>query len=110
MELRDYLRIIRRRWMLIVTTFLLVVIAAAAVTFQTTPQYQSSTDLFVSTSANDVSEAYQGGTFSAQRVSSYADVATSVATASMVGGELGIDETGRGRSRPRSRRRCCRRR
>lgn len=49
---------------------------AALVTFQMTPQYASSARLFVSTSTGDSGEAYQGSLFSAQRVLSYADLAT----------------------------------
>lgn len=77
MELKDYLRILRRRWLMVVTCVLLVVGAAAALTFTTTPVYQSTARLFVSTSGDgggDVSSAYQGGLFSQQRVSSYADL------------------------------------
>lgn len=77
MELRDYLRILRRRWLLIVTVILLVVGGAAAWTFTSTPIYQSTARLFVSTAASDTGDsagaAYQGGLFSQQRVTSYAD-------------------------------------
>jgi capsular exopolysaccharide synthesis family protein len=75
-ELRDYLRIARRRWTLIVGCMVAAVAIAAAVTFQTTPQYSSSARLFVSTSQSDSAEAYQGSLFSAQRVTSYADLAS----------------------------------
>lgn len=76
MELRDYLRIARRRWVLIVASVVVAVAVAALVTFQMTPQYASSARLFVSTSTSDSGEAYQGSLFSAQRVQSYADLAT----------------------------------
>ncbi|ANH38206.1 Tyrosine-protein kinase YwqD [Nocardioides dokdonensis FR1436] len=78
MELKDYLRILRRRWLMVVASTLIVVGAASAFTFTATPQYQSTARLFVSTygdggsGSGDVSSAYQGGLFSQQRVSSYA--------------------------------------
>ena len=59
-ELSDYLRILRRRWRLVVATLLLVLVAAALITWRTTPQYQSTTQLFISTSASSSAEAYQG--------------------------------------------------
>src|SRR3954447_9368118 len=73
-ELRDYLKVVRRRWRVIVTSLLVVVAIAAIVTFRTTPEYQSNARLFVSTTEQSTSDAYQGGLFSIQRVSSYADL------------------------------------
>lgn len=76
MELRDYLRIMRRRWLLIVSSMIVAIGVAAAVTFNMTPQYASTAGLFVSTTPSDSNEAYQGSLFSAQRITSYADLAT----------------------------------
>lgn len=76
MELRDYLRIMRRRWTLIVACVLLAVGAAAVVTMRATPQYASTSRLFISTPSGASADAYQGGLFSQQRVASYADLIT----------------------------------
>lgn len=73
-DLRDYLRTIRRRWALIAVTLLAVVGAAATLTATATPLYASSARIFVSTTPTTESDAYQGGLFSAQRVTSYADL------------------------------------
>src|SRR3954447_13260932 len=73
-ELRDYLKVVRRRWRVIVTSLLVVVAIASIITFRTTPEYRSSSRLFVSTTEQSTSDAYQGGLFSIQRVSSYADL------------------------------------
>ena len=91
MELADYLRILRRRWRLIVATVLLVVVAAALITWRTTPQYQSSTQLFISTSASSSAEAYQGNLFSSQRLASYADLTTGTELATRVASATGSD-------------------
>lgn len=92
MELRDYLRILRRRWLLITLTTLLCLGAAAAVTASMTPVYEASSRLFVSTAQSDTTgDAYQGGLFSAQRVTSYANLVSSRETASRVADELGLD-------------------
>ena len=91
MELQDYLRIARRRWVLIVSCVVAAVGVAALVTFQTTPQYSSSARLFVSTSQNDTGDAYQGSLFSAQRVTSYADLTSGQALSRRVIDKVGLD-------------------
>lgn len=92
MELTDYLRIVRRRWRVILLTLLVVVAVAATVTVQATPLYSSSARLFVSTTESDASQAYQGGLFATQRVSSYADlVPKSRRLADVVAEDLGGD-------------------
>src|SRR4028118_71656 len=74
MELRDYMRIVTRRWKLIVGCMLLALAAATFLTMRATPQYASTAGLFVSTPSGGTSDAYQGGLFSQQRVASYADL------------------------------------
>lgn len=95
MELRDYLRIIRRRWLLIVACFLVAIGAAALFTLRATPQYQSTARLFISTPSSDstVAGAYQGGLFSQQRVTSYADLVTGKQIAERVVKKLGLSES-----------------
>jgi len=75
-ELRDYVRILRRRWRLVVVCLVVTLAAAAGMTAQMTPQYRSTSQLFVSTSSSSSSDAYQGSLFSTQRVASYADLVT----------------------------------
>ena len=89
MELKDYWEIIRRRWVMILGCLVLAIGAAGVLTWQTTPLYESSTRLFVSTSESDVSQAYQGGLFATQRVSSYADLVQSRELAERVADRLG---------------------
>ena len=74
MELRDYLKVVRRRWRVILVSLVVVVALASLVTLRTTPQYESKARLFVSSTERSTSDAYQGGLFSIQRVSSYADL------------------------------------
>lgn len=93
MELRDYLRVLRRRWPLVVVCLLIAVGIAGGVTSQLTPQYRSTTQVFVSTSASDSSDAYQGGLYSTQRVTSYADLVTGKDLAERVIDELDLDLT-----------------
>jgi len=83
-ELRDYLRVLRKQWRLIVLCVLLACGAAALVTMNTPPQYQSSVTFFVSTPGEDTSTVFSGGVFSQQRVRSYADIVAGPATAAAV--------------------------
>jgi capsular exopolysaccharide synthesis family protein len=92
----DYLRIIRARWMLIAASALFTVAVAALLTLNSTPQYSSSSKLFVSTSGStDDAQAAQGGQFSLQRVKSYADLVSGEKIASRVVDRLGLNESPR---------------
>ncbi|WP_188779388.1 polysaccharide biosynthesis tyrosine autokinase [Marmoricola endophyticus] len=98
MELRDYLRIVRRRWRVILACLVLVVAVAGVLTARATPQYQSSTQLFVSSaqsSGDDDSSgsAYQGGLAATQRVTSYAQLVTQGELTSQVIDDLDLDLT-----------------
>lgn len=78
MELRDFIRVVRKHWWLVLVVMGIAVGAGAVVTIQTPPQYASSVTFFVTTSnRGDVTDAYQGGLFSQERVKSYADLLTS---------------------------------
>ena len=76
MELRDYLRIIRRRWLLITLCTLVVVGAAAGLTYTATPQYASTAQLNISTPESSLDAAYQGTLTSQQKVQTYATLIT----------------------------------
>jgi len=83
-ELRDYVRVLRKQWRLIVLCVLLAAGAAALATMQTTPLYRSGVTFFVSTPTDDARDAFAGGTFSQQRVRSYADIVAGPSTAAAV--------------------------
>lgn len=80
MELRDYLRILRRRWVLILACMMATMAVALAVTFNVTPKYSSNVRLFVSADDRHAGlvDTYQGSLFSQQRVASYAVLVNSV--------------------------------
>ena len=92
MALRDYARTLRKRWALVLLCVLLSVGAAAAATLASAKTYTSSTQLFVSArdQSGAISDAYQGGLFTQQRVKSYAQVADSPAVTDKVADSLGI--------------------
>src|SRR4051812_24926059 len=77
MDLRDYLRAIRKRWWMVVGAVGVAVAVAVGVTALTPPTYAASVTFFVKSGGTQVSDAYQGNLFSQQRVKSYVDVLTS---------------------------------
>jgi succinoglycan biosynthesis transport protein ExoP len=95
-ELRDYLRILRKNWILIVALTLAGVGGSAAYSIASTPDYQSSTQLFVSVQTSQASttgDLYQGSNFAQQKVKSYVDVVTSPLVLAPVIDELDLDVT-----------------
>ncbi|MEO8908073.1 MAG: polysaccharide biosynthesis tyrosine autokinase [Microbacteriaceae bacterium] len=80
MELRDYIRVLRKGWILILLLTLVGVAAAAGYSIIKTPEYQATSKVFVSTQGGaTVQDLQSGNTFTQQRVQTYADlVATPV--------------------------------
>ena len=75
MNLQDFVRTLRTRWLIICVAVVSTVIGAAAVSLLTTPLYQATTRLFVSTnSGSSLTDTYQGNRFSQERVVSYAEL------------------------------------
>jgi capsular exopolysaccharide synthesis family protein len=75
-DLRGYLRAVRRHWWLVLVSVLVALGGARLVTDLTVPQYATSVTFFVTTPSQGVTDSYQGGLFSQQRVKSYADLLT----------------------------------
>jgi capsular exopolysaccharide synthesis family protein len=88
-ELKDYWYTIRHRWKVVVFSLLVVVGVAGFLTWQATPQYASTSRIFVSTSQTTADNAFTGGQFATQRVASYADLVESRQLASRVTDSLG---------------------
>jgi capsular exopolysaccharide synthesis family protein len=77
LELKDYLRVLRRNWIVIVACALIGLLSAGAATLLMKPIYKSETKLFVALqSSGSVSELTQGNTFSQARVQSYVKTVT----------------------------------
>ena len=78
MELKDYLRVVRRRWVSIVAMTLIGLGLAAGYTLMQTPQFQAKSQLFVSVKAGaSAADVSQGNAFAEKRVTSYVSLATS---------------------------------
>lgn len=96
MELRDYLRVLRKRWVLVVAFTLAGVAAAAVASLLITPKYQASTLSFVSVqNGGTVQEFAQGTTYAQNIIKSFTDAITSPRVLDSVvnDADLGLDET-----------------
>src|SRR5690349_17028923 len=91
MDLRDLVHAVRKGWWIIAIAVALSLGIAVAVTSNTTPMYATNTTYFVSTSSRGVSDSYQGGLFSVQRVKSYADLLASDRVARAVVQRTGVN-------------------
>ncbi|TIH35594.1 polysaccharide biosynthesis tyrosine autokinase [Subtercola vilae] len=94
MELRDYLRVLRKGWVLILALMLVGVASGSIFSILQTPQYQARSKVFVSVqSAGTVSELSQGSAFTQNQVKSYTDVITTPAVLDPVIKSLSLDTT-----------------
>lgn len=93
MSLQDFIRLLGSRWITVVATTLLGVFMAATLSWLTTPLYQASTRLFVSTnSGSSLADMYQGNRLSQERVVSYAQLLMGRTLAQRTIDKLGLDE------------------
>jgi capsular exopolysaccharide synthesis family protein len=75
-DLRDYIRVARKNWWMAAVAITVALGVAMLITVRTAPQYATSVTFFITTPNNGVTDAYQGGLFSQQRVKSYASLLT----------------------------------
>jgi capsular exopolysaccharide synthesis family protein len=95
-DLRDFVRVLRRRWRIVTVLAVLATAAAVAVTALATRIYQADVEVFVSLrdgGGGTTSNAYQGNLFSQERVKSYAKIADSPAVTRAVIRQLELDLT-----------------
>lgn len=95
MTLHRLVALLRRRLLLIVVGVVLGVGAAAAYTWQATPVYATSAQLYVSTTTQDKtgSELVNAGLYANSQVNSFAAVVTTAAVLDDVITRLGLDTT-----------------
>lgn len=74
MSLQDYAKILRARWVTVCVTALLAVLDALAFSLATPPQYQASTQLFVSASSGSVYGQYEGNRLSQESMLTYTEL------------------------------------
>ena len=96
MELRDYLRMLRKRWILVIALTLAGVAASALISLLITPKYQASTLSFVSVqNGGSIQEFAQGTTYAQNIIKSFTEAITSprVLDAVVNDPDLDLDET-----------------
>lgn len=91
-EFRDYIDIVRRRWLVVALGLVLGLGAAGGLAALATPMYQATTRIFVSTQAvGSALEAFQGSSYTQQRMQSYVEVATDPLVLDPVIDDLDLD-------------------
>ncbi|WP_229913543.1 polysaccharide biosynthesis tyrosine autokinase [Streptomyces capitiformicae] len=94
LDLRDYLRVLSRRWRAITVLALLGTAVGVLITYTATPEYRASAKLFVSVrEGSDTLQLAQGNVFTQARVRSYAEVAASPMVTRHVVRTLRLDMT-----------------
>ncbi len=94
MDLMYYARAVRTHWIIFLLGVLVCTGAAAALAWTRTEIYEAQSQFFVSPSGKptDLSDTYQGGLFTEQRVQSYARIMSSPLLAQSVIRQLGLSE------------------
>lgn len=94
MDLRDYLRILRRNWTVIVAFALAGLLLGGAISIFSKPTYTAETQLFVAIQGSGtVQELQQGNTFTQARVQSYVKTVGSPVVLQPAIDALGLDVT-----------------
>lgn len=94
MDLRDYVRILRRNWILVLVITVAGLMAGGAASVLVRPTYTATTQLFVSIqNSGTVVELQQGNTFSQARVQSYVKTVTTPVVLKPAIDALGLDIT-----------------
>lgn len=91
MELKDYIRLLRRNWLIVLAGTVIGLAGATLASFAVQPVYTSETKLFVALQNSEtVSELQQGSVFSQARVLSYVDTVDSPIVLQPVIDNLGL--------------------
>src|SRR4051794_14933907 len=94
-DLRDYMRLVRKRWRIISACVLLALMGAAALTALAQKMYSAQAQVIISaqTTADDLTSALQGSSFTQQRVKSYAVIVDTPSITQPVVDSLKLDIT-----------------
>lgn len=94
LELKDYLRVLRRNWIVIFASVLIGILISGAASLLMRPKYMSETKLFVALqNSASVSELQQGNVFTQARVQSYVKTVSTPAVLQPVIDSLSLDES-----------------
>ncbi|KRF05097.1 chromosome partitioning protein [Arthrobacter sp. Soil782] len=94
MELKDYLRVLRRNWILITACTVFGVLTAGVLSLSVAPTYTAQTRLFAALqTSGSVAELQQGNSFTQARIESYAETAETPLVLQPVIDSLGLEVT-----------------
>lgn len=94
LELKDYLRVLRRNWIVVASCALIGLLSAGAITILIKPSYEAETKLFVALqNSATVSELQQGNVFTQARVQSYVQTVNTPTVLQPVIDSLGLSIT-----------------
>ncbi|MBV5246878.1 polysaccharide biosynthesis tyrosine autokinase [Mycolicibacterium sp. PAM1] len=92
MTAQDFLKLVRQRWVTVAVVTVIGVLGGLLLSLTTTPLYQASTRLFVSTtSGSTLSDIYQGNRLAQERVISYAQLLMGETLAQRTIDKLGLN-------------------
>lgn len=91
MDFKELLKTLRRRWRTIVTFTLLAVIVSAFLSWRTTPIYESTAKVYVTSDNGSVSDQYATNLYALQNIASYAKLASHRKLLSRVIDELDLN-------------------
>jgi len=92
-DLRTYMRAVRKLWWIVLVFVLLGTAAGGLLAFTGTRTYESSVTFFVATPTSNSDSTFNASQFGTERVNSYVGLATSDRLASMIVGDLGLNES-----------------
>jgi len=92
-DLKNVMRVARRRWKSIATMFVLALVISASISITATPQYTSTAKVYVSADTSDAQQAASATFFITSRVKSYADLANHRDLMARVIDQLNLDLT-----------------
>lgn len=93
MDLRDYLRVLRRRYKTVLAATLIGILTAALVASILPRSYEARAQVFVSVQGQSTDQMLQGSSFSQQRVKSYAETLLTPLVLDPVVEDLGLSTT-----------------
>ena len=93
MDFKQFLLVLRRRWRSVVAVLLLGLGVSTGISLAITPQYESTSKVFLSVDARNATDAYAATFFLNTRAQSYADLASSTELAERVIDVLELDLT-----------------
>ena len=94
MKFQEYAKLLRSRWITVFSAILAAVLGAFTLTLLTTPLYEASTRLFVSTATGaSASDLYQSSRYSQERVLSYSELITGETLANRTIEKLNLEKS-----------------